>query len=106
MYDHNSIFIVALLLSALVGAIEIGFRIGRRFSESTNEATRSQINSIQASILGLLALLLGFIFSLALQRYDTRSQAVVSEANAIGTGILRASLIPAAVRTETQDLLR
>jgi hypothetical protein len=47
-----------------------------------------------ASILGLLALVLGFTFSLAASRFDARRQAVLEEANAIGTTYLRARLLP------------
>jgi hypothetical protein len=50
-------------------------------------------------------LLLGFTFSLSLQRYDSRSEAVVSEANAIGTAYLRAQLLPASVRAPTLKAL-
>lgn len=54
----------------------------------------------------LLALLLAFTFSAALQRYDDRSQAVVAEANAIGTTYLRAQLLPKGMHDEVQGLLR
>jgi hypothetical protein len=86
--------------------IEVGYRIGRRHQVSTNDSSKAHVNAIQASLLGILALLLGFTFSLALQRYDSRSQAVVDEANAIGTTYLRAQLLPASVRADTQRLLR
>jgi hypothetical protein len=106
MYDHSSVLIAALLFLALIGATEAGYRIGRRFSVDTGESTRAHINTIQASLLGVLALLLGFTFSLSLQRYDTRSQAVVAEANAIGTATLRAELLPEPQRGGAGTLLR
>jgi len=106
MYDHSSVLIVALLFVSLLAATEAGYQIGRRFVATTTDSTKTQINTIQASLLGVLALLLGFTFSLSLQRYDSRSQAVISEANAMGTAMLRAQLLPATVRTETQNLLR
>lgn len=106
MYDHNSFLIVTLLFVALLLATEIGFRIGQRFSAQASEATKSQVGSIQASILGVLALLLGFTFSLALQRYDVRSEAVLAEANAIGTAMLRAELVPEPARDDASRLLR
>lgn len=106
MYDHNSVLIAGLLLATLIIAAEIGTRLGRRYRDATNESTKSHISGIQGSILGVLALLLGFTFSLSLQRYDTRSEAVINEANAIGTAMLRASLIPESVREESRTLLR
>lgn len=94
MYDHSSVLIVAILLAALLLAIEIGYRLGQWLADRTGEGPKAQIGAIQASLLGVLALLLGFTFSLALQRHDSRSQAVVAEANAIGTALLRAELLP------------
>lgn len=106
MYDYNSVLIVGLLFGSLILATEAGYRIGLRFMSSTNDSAKNQVNAIQASLLGVLALLLGFTFSLALQRYDSRSEAVVGEANAIGTAILRAELLPTSVRADTATQLR
>jgi hypothetical protein len=106
LYDvHTGVIAVALLV-AMVAAIEAGFRYGRRHSHEANDATRTHVNTIQASTLGILALLLGFTFSLALQRHDGRSEAVVAEANAIGTAWLRSQLLPPAVRDEVRTLMR
>lgn len=106
MYDINSAYIAGLLLVSLLLLIEAGYRIGLRANESVDEAAASQITSIQGSILGILALLLAFTFSLALQRYDTRSEAVVNEANAIGTAYLRVDLLPESVRIDVGQLMR
>jgi hypothetical protein len=61
---------------------------------------------LEAASLGLLALLLGFTFSMALTRFDTRKQLVLDEANAIGTTYLRAQLLPNPARKEVSNLLR
>lgn len=106
MYDHNSALIVLVLFLVLLIAVEVGYRLGMRRTATATDAIRTQINTIQASLLGVLALLLGFTFSLSLQRYDTRSQAVVEEANAIGTAILRAELLPPGVRADARETLR
>jgi hypothetical protein len=105
MYGYGTVLIAVLLFVSLAIAIEVGYRTGRRFQVLANESTKAQINTIQASLLGILALLLGFTFSLALQRFDSRSVAIVDEANAIGTAYLRAQLLPSHLRGETQDLL-
>jgi hypothetical protein len=44
-----------------------------------------------SALLGLLALMMGFTFSVALSRFEARLDAVLDEANAIGTTALRAS---------------
>ncbi len=106
MYDLNSILICFLLMIAMLVALEIGFRGGRLWQDRVSDGQKSQLGAVQGSLLGLLALLLGFTFSLALQRYDDRSKAVVDEANAIGTAMLRSQLIDASVRDESLNSLR
>ncbi|WP_157578865.1 bestrophin-like domain [Pontibacter roseus] len=95
MYDHNSILIVAVLFVLILVAVEAGFRIGRHQQRNTDEDVKVQTNTIQAGTLGLLALILGFTFNMSLQRYDSRSEAVINEANAIGTTLMRTHLLPA-----------
>jgi len=106
LYGLNSLLIAGILLALMVVAIETGHRIGRIRYAPANEKTRDHINAIQASLLGVLALLLAFSLSLALQRFDSRNAAVVDEANAIGTTYLRAQLLPVSVRGESRKLLQ
>ena len=47
-----------------------------------------------------------FIFLMALMRFEARREAVLNEANAIGTTALRARLLPAPHREEALKLLR
>jgi hypothetical protein len=56
-------------------------------------------------MLGLLAFILAFTFSLAAQRFDTRRQVLLDEANAIGTTYLRAAMLPQH-EEEIRSLLR
>jgi hypothetical protein len=107
MYGQSSIVIVSGLFVCMLLSMEIGFRfrIGGRKKAIAAEAI-TQANAILVSMLGLLALLLAFTFSAALQRYDDRSQAVVTEANAIGTTYLRARLLPGNMHEEVQVILR
>jgi hypothetical protein len=58
------------------------------------------------SVLGLLALLIGFTFSIALARYESRRELVVSEANALGTTWLRMQLLDESDRNRMESLLR
>jgi ABC-type multidrug transport system fused ATPase/permease subunit len=105
MYSQSSFLIVSGLFIFMVLAMEIGFRIGLRRQAKPTEAI-TQANAVLVSMLGLLALLLAFTFSAALQRYEDRSQTVVAEANAIGTTYLRARLLPPGMQDEVQGLLR
>lgn len=105
LYAQSSVLIAAILFFGMLLLLELGYRIGRSLQVHAS-GSKSQINAVQASVLGVLALLLGFTFSLALQRYDSRSEAVVDEANAIGTTYLRAQLLPTSLRWDTLALLR
>src|SRR5262249_4243631 len=87
-------------------AIELGFRFGRGAPSHHTEPGRSNLSTLQAAVLTLLALLLGFSFAMAQGRYDARRQLVVQESNAIGTTFLRTALLAEPERTELRALLR
>src|SRR5207245_992108 len=55
--------------------------------------------------LTLLALIIGFSFSMATNRYDQRKNFEEGEANAIGTEILRADFLPTADAADVRKLL-
>ncbi len=61
---------------------------------------------LQAAAFGMVGLLLGFSFSLAVARFDQRRQITVREANAIGTTILRTDLLRPPVAQQMRELLR
>ncbi len=104
MYDQPSILIASILFVSMLLSIELGYRLGKGSRQS--EMSKGQVSAIQGSLLGVLALLLGFTFSLALQRYDSRSAAVVDEANAIGTSWLRAQMLPGEMGKAVEAKLR
>jgi hypothetical protein len=87
-------------------AAEVGFRIGRYRHSRREAAQKSQVGSIMAASLGLLAFFLAFTFGIASSRFDDRKKLVLEEANTIGTTYLRAELLPEPHRTEIQTLLR
>lgn len=106
LYDFSSVAIAVTLFATIIVFNEIGFRIGRFVQASTDSEVKTLTGSIQASILGLLALLLGFTFSMSMQRYDNRSLALIDEANAIGTAILRIELLPPQYQEKTNALMQ
>ena len=67
---------------------------------------RENMPALEQSVLALLALIIGFTFLMALTRYEGRRDAVLNEANAIGTTALRARLLPDPHRTAILKLLR
>ncbi|SFU13120.1 hypothetical protein [Pseudomonas marincola] len=106
MYELNSGLIAGILFVSMALVIELGYRRGRKIQSMSDEPCKAHVNAIQGSLIGILALLLGFTFSLALQRFDNRSEAVVDEANAIGTAYLRAHLLPEPARTDSINKLQ
>ncbi len=97
------IFLGTTLL--LLAFSELGFRIGRRW-HTKGLAELSQTGAITGASLGLLAFMLAFSFGMAGSRFDVRKQAVLDEANAIGTTWLRSQMLPAPHPTEIAPLLR
>lgn len=106
LYEVNGSLIALVLFCSILLAIEVGYRLGRKKQVAASDPIKSQFSAIQGSLLGLVSLLLGFSFSLAVNHYDHRSKAMVEEVNAIGTTYLRAHSLPPTVKKETLDLLR
>lgn len=105
LYPYSSVSIAIALFFAMLLFNEIGFRVGRFVQEHTDSVIMTLTGSIQASVLGLLALMLGFTFSMSMQRYDERSMALIEEANAIGTSMLRIGLLPHEYQSDARKLL-
>src|ERR1700733_7795463 len=55
-------------------SVEAGFRLGRKFETNTSAETKAQIAIVEAGLLGVLALLLGFTMSMAVSRFESRKQ--------------------------------
>jgi hypothetical protein len=99
---------LAVLLVSLVG-LSLSAWIGATgFAGLREQVTRykDEFNVIQGATLTLLALIIGFTFSMALARYDQRKNYEEEEANAIGTEYLRAELLPATEAAQVKSLLR
>jgi hypothetical protein len=92
--------VVALALCALLGASVAGKR-GPWSSE-----VRDDFNLVLTASLTLLGLIIGFSFSMAVSRYDTRKNYEEIEANAIGTAYLRAGLLPGDAAAGSRALLK
>ena len=69
------------------------------------EAAREDFAVILAASLTLLALIIGFTFSMAISRYDLRKNYEEAEANAIGTEYVRADYLPVDDAKLTRHLL-
>jgi hypothetical protein len=70
------------------------------------EEERHDFGVALGAALTLLGLLIGFSFSMALNRYDQRKDYEGAEANAIDTEFLRADLLPAGPAARLRELLK
>jgi hypothetical protein len=91
---------VGLWLSESLGASLL------RRHRKLEEDMREDFGLILAAALTLLALIIGFSFSMAVSRYDQRKNYEEAEANAIGTEYVRADLLPAADAAKVRVLLK
>jgi hypothetical protein len=101
----GTIFGVVQIVGILV-TLEIGRRIGARHIAKEGETASKGLGAIGGAMFGLLGLILAFLFSGALTRFDTRRNLVIEEANAIGTAWLRIALLPPDAQPQMRDLFR
>ena len=97
------VFIVSLIAQWL--AAYAGDYLRRR-GRAVRKDEREDLDIVEAATLTLLALIIGFSFSMAVTRYDLRKNYEEAEANAIGTEDVRADLLPAADAVTVRELLR
>jgi hypothetical protein len=96
------VFVATLVLLWAVG--RIGVLMSKRHARVESDE-RDAFNVLQGATLTLLALIIGFSFSMAISRYDQRKNYEEAEANAIGTEYVRLDLLPAADAAKARPLL-
>jgi len=95
-----------LILMLLLAAAEAGFRLGGAMAaRDKTDTDHPEIGTIAAAMLGLLALVIGFTFSMALSRFDGRRGLVIEEANALGATARLAESLPEPQKTRFTALL-
>lgn len=97
---------VLAFLLVILGASEIGRRLGIAQIARDPGGLAKGIGAAEAAVFGLLGLLLAFSFSGAASRFEDRRHLVTAEANAIGTAYLRLDLLPSDVQPEMKALFR
>lgn len=97
------VFVFSVLVLWL--SVQAGFFLARKL-RTIEEEERSDLDLVVNATLTLLALIIGFSFSMAVSRYDQRKNYEEEEANAIGTEYVRVDLLPAADKAQIQQILR
>jgi hypothetical protein len=98
--------LLALLLGIMLLTLELGLWRGTRAREGYDDRARSYASGLHAALLGFLALLLGFAFSLSASHFVTNRDLVAEEANAVDTAFRRADLAPDPERGAIKASLR
>jgi hypothetical protein len=88
IWVDGTLFLLLLLL-----AVESGFHMGLRRHRASGGTQKTEGSNVTlGAMLALLGLMLAFTYAFSLSRADMRKQAIVDDANAIGTAFLRADL--------------
>jgi len=98
----------AALFIGQVAARAAGVWVRRRVAGIAQVSAGEETDKgfVLSAMLGLLALLIAFTFSLAVNRYETRRNLVVEEANAISTAEMRVHLLDAPHAQQLSQMLR
>jgi hypothetical protein len=102
---RNPIFILVVTFFMMWLSAHIGIFV-RKSQRTLEEAEQQDRDVIVAATLTLLALIIGFSFSMAVSRYDQRKSYEEAEANAIGTEYVRADLLSASDAARVRALLK
>ncbi len=99
------VVVVGVVLVAQLVAAELGWRFAARAFPDSPDRLYSQALALQASVLGIVGLLLAFSFSMAITRFEARRALVLAESDAIGTMWLRTEALSGPERVEARALI-
>src|SRR6187399_1684382 len=91
-------FLSAIIFFLIMLFNWLGFKFKKRQLEKYPGRVPENLGSVEGSMLGAMALLLGFTFSIAISKFETRRQITVDESNEISTALLRSDMYPDSVR--------
>jgi hypothetical protein len=106
LFEFSLITLMLCALAIFLAALEVGYRLGQRRQDKTDEPDKTHTSALQGATLGLLALLLGFTFAMSVTRFDNRKTVIVDQANAIGTAELRSRLLGSPYAEKAAPLFR
>jgi preprotein translocase subunit Sss1 len=99
------LILAVVCFGVLCASVRMGLHAHRRKPNFTEEEY-ADFALITAATLTMLGLIIGFVFSMAVSRYDQRKGYEQAEANAIGTEYLRAGLLSGGGDARLRALLK
>lgn len=106
--SYDAARLVLFMLVAMALGWVVGWVRARRVAPDRSEASEAGVprSKFDDAALGLLALLIGFSFSMALGRHEHRREMVVADANAIGDFYQTVSATKEPMRSQLQHKIR
>ncbi|OYU77811.1 MAG: hypothetical protein CFE32_04270 [Alphaproteobacteria bacterium PA3] len=105
---NQPLWLVAIILLTGLAMFEFFGRALRRLLQRRAKQASDRgegIDYLLSSVFALLGLLIAFTFGMALDRYESRRDLVVQEANAIGTAHIRTAFAAEPLRTQLREQL-
>jgi hypothetical protein len=98
---------VFLIVAALMLVFcELGYQFGLHAKTRRDKEATTSLGPMVGGLLGMLAFVLAFTFSMASSQHELRKKNVLEEASLIGTAYLRADLLEEEYEIEVKRLLR
>ena len=94
-----------MCIAILAVSLEFGFRVGLKRREHWKDADSGGGAVVLTSMFAVMGLVLAFTYASGVSHYDSRKNAVIIEANALGTAFNRADLVAEPGRTELKTTL-
>ena len=94
------IFVIVLAIT-----LELGFRVGLKRRKTLKDADSGGGSVVLTAMFAIMGLVLAFTYASGVSRFDSRKNAVMIEANALGTAFHRADLVAEPGRTELRMIL-
>lgn len=105
LYNYPLWASALIFLVVLVIALESGYRVGLKRRALWKDADSGGGAVVLTSMFALLGLVLAFTYASGVSRFDARKDAVILEANALGTAFYRTDLVAEPGRTELKQTL-
>lgn len=106
IYQTPAWILTILLFVSMLLMNWIGYKIRKIEIAKNKVLTNDGLGTIQASLLGLLALLLSFTFGMSSSRYDHRREIILEEANNIGIVVLLTDIYPNPIKKNLKNDLK
>ncbi|OUS24096.1 hypothetical protein A9Q98_14100 [Thalassotalea sp. 42_200_T64] len=107
MFETLPIIVVFFcVVLAMLVSCEVGYQLGKHFQTRKDRYAMISLGPMVVGLLGMLAFVLAFTFSMAASHHNLRKTYVIDEANVVGTAYLRADLLQMQYKKEVKRLLR